>query len=60
MVWSRPFASQGAQRFALAVQWHPEWQVMEQSVFRRCLPHSARPRREYAQRDARRVHGYGE
>ncbi len=32
---SRPSASSGAQGFALAVQWHPEWQVLENPWSRR-------------------------
>ena len=33
-----------APRFALAVQWHPEWKVMSNPFSKRCSPRSARRR----------------
>ncbi len=38
--------------FALAVQWHPEWQVLGTPFQRRCLPRSARRRANAPQRRA--------
>ncbi len=51
--WSRPSASTARKKFALAVQWHPEWKVMENPFSRALFAAFGQAGRDHASRRSR-------